>query len=264
VKEALDGMVKPHPEYKAMLKFANATVDQLQETSVEVGISPLMEELARNICAECVDLKVDEDVLIKYFQTLTALRVDIANREVKDPDWRQNQRHPWVLPVLFSVALAQIGVVHEVNSGITLRPFNKDEYALSVDECRRVSAQLNTITRYGYEVAREIPQTSAGNFDTMSVQLVEQVLRGRAFDPVHPVHAFLAAFLNARHAEALFSPTISYGSQASYKGFIYELGKGGTGTLLSALGVSGQPFATPTYSDKTSTSVEAGKGRERV
>lgn len=173
-------------------------------------------------------MPVTSEQLLSYCQSLVLARVDYvnSNRPTVTP------RDQVVVPAFLSVVLQNLGTVTEHGIGYVFKPrairFEGDvemhpvRSPLTQDEIFDISMKLWRLKDFGLEFAEELPRDRNGSFDFMTMQFIQNTLV--THNPgTAPVQALLAALLELRLVEAVFTPRVRYGDVTVFRRIIQQI-----------------------------------------
>lgn len=185
-----------------------------QEVDVELGEPNVLvryaDMLNNRLLGERGSLwHVTSEELVDYFMTLIYIRVARVNQEMS----RVNSYDKFlVIPSFMLAYLKQVGIAHNDDFGVTLRPKMKSDFVpMQPVKMSEISNQLRVIKSLGIEYSDAMPGTFKGFWDFMSLQYVDGHIAGHNPD-VHPGVALAASFVEMLQTEKVFNPLISYGT----------------------------------------------------
>lgn len=168
---------------------------------------------------------VSRNDVASYINGLIFTRVKFVRRELSTT-LRPVMDFNLVIPVPVMLMLKQIGVAEDVDLGVTFLPQTE------IDEpdplfLQKMSQILRSAFRANHvEYGEEIPRTRYGSYDFMSVNVISN-----AVCPVNPGTppnvALLAAIMQNRIDNDIFSPRVSYGSTEAFSYYIGDAFFGG-------------------------------------
>lgn len=156
-----------------------------------------------------------EEEFERYLCTLLSMRIRLVTR-LKYPF--DPKMHKIFIPAFWADYLSQVGVVEDASLGVKLAPVIGDdivESELPEFEFRVITEKLLK-AQASFKYGNEMPRSTKGNFDFMTMQRVNGELASHQSD-VHASIAFMSGFMEQKMVEQIFFPLVSYGSVESVR-----------------------------------------------
>lgn len=168
-------------------------------------------------------LNFSDTEMKSYLNLILKLRIESVNgRKV---DYRVKN---FLIPALYALSLAQIGMVYDKELGIQLTPVIKDIEAMTVEQAEMFSFKLHNIQDLGFELVAGLPKEKSGDINMMYFNYTDQLVT-RHSSSAHPGYAVLASFFRMQQLENVLTYRVSYGLIEEYdtllRGLIYDEGR---------------------------------------
>lgn len=217
-----DNLVKEFEHYKPM-PASQKTVD------VDVTPSQMMEVLATETEAESFRLapyegypalkNLSAEKIMNYFRTLIYLRTCYCIDDTSRVKQYKSLTRKLCIPVLFYQILISVGVVCDRVQGIRFKPsYSIDKkHLLGAADLQSVSDDLSRMNDLGLVCVYGMPKEKDGVLGFMAMSCIDGDVYSYRED--HPVHAFLAAFIEKQKWEEVLGMKlyVKYGSIASFE-----------------------------------------------
>jgi hypothetical protein len=145
----------------------------------------------------------------RYLKTLVQVRIKMVSRAKVEFTWKDTI----AIPAFFALLLSKIGKSTDYTLGVTIVPkFDETDFkAMEFKEVRNFSNKLfSAARRFRFELATQLPRDLNGDWEFMSMQLVEGQIRHHSGDPA-PYKAVLASVFAWNGLNALLLPRVIYG-----------------------------------------------------
>jgi hypothetical protein len=158
---------------------------------------------------EGVDSVFKLEDMHSYLRTLVQVRVKMVNRERVDFSWKDTI----AIPAFFCLLLSKVGKATDYTLGVTIIPtFDHSDFVpMSFSDVRQFSNKLMAASkRFKFEIATQLPRDLKGDWEFMSMQLVEEQIRHHSGDPA-PYKAVLASVFAWKGLNTILLPRVIYG-----------------------------------------------------
>lgn len=222
---------------KKLDSLHSATPVALKEDRAEVNFgSKFKEEIVRKLYNSWITkaeysnkvFKLTEEQVVKYCNTLFALRVDSIERT---KDYKNKALYKSLrVPALMALVFAAIGKVHDREIGFTLIPVHslpKKDY-MSDEELEKISYQLANLEDLGFVMIEGLPRDQKGNPDFMYFNITKDTIT-RHNSSAPSSLAILTSFFDTLQLKATLTQTVDYGTTTMYdellSNLIYDSGR---------------------------------------
>jgi hypothetical protein len=203
---------------KKETEFYGSPTAEIDEVEVSTNMDSAVyreyvEQFALNLSSaqeiEGVETAFTIDDMNRYLRTLVQVRVKMVSREKVDFGWKDSI----AIPSFFALLLSKIGKSTDYTLGVTIVPkFDDSDFVpMEFKEVRAFSNKLFSASRrFRFELSTQLPRDLKGDWEFMSMQLMEDQIRHHSGDPA-PYKAVLASVFAWKGLEVVLLPRVIYG-----------------------------------------------------
>lgn len=164
---------------------------------------------------------ISEDEMMFYLAAMVRLRVAYVNNEATKEE-RDAYRSGLPIPSFFSLVISHIGKASDQSMGIEVYP--QFEHNINFDVVNKVANALRVANSRGFTCALEFPRDTRGDFDFMTMQLIDSQIVSETHKP-HGSAAVFASITRNQLVKSVLTGRISYGDIDMFASLVRQYGR---------------------------------------